>query len=100
MKWELYGKVQRPEKRASSLEEGLSILPEVEWAVADFQSGMTQDKEKLICRCATSWNMVIFLRGGVELFTGGGVSWCWAELVMKEIEKESMMNYFSFSWFI
>ena len=46
MKWKLYAEVQRPEKRASSWEEGLSSLPEGEWAVAESQRGMTQDEVK------------------------------------------------------
>ena len=48
MKWKLYAKVQRPEKRASSWEEGLSSLSEGEWAVAVFQRGMTQDEVKIL----------------------------------------------------
>ena len=75
MKWNSYANVQRPEKRASSSEEGLSSLPEGEWAVADFQRGMTQDKMRLVCRCATPWKMGILLRGRVELFTKWWVSW-------------------------
>ena len=35
MKKNLYAELQRPEKRGSSWEEGLSSLPEGEWAVAD-----------------------------------------------------------------
>ena len=42
MKWKLYAKAQHPEKWASSWEEGLSSLPESEWAAAESQSGMTQ----------------------------------------------------------
>ena len=77
MKWKLYAKVQRPEKGASSWEEGLSSLPKGEWAVAESQKGMAQDKVKLVCRCTTAWKTSIFLRGKVELFTGGWVSCCW-----------------------
>ena len=40
MKWKMYAEVQRPEKRASSWEEGLSSLLEGEWAVAESQRGM------------------------------------------------------------
>ena len=42
MKWKLYAKVQRPENQASSWEEGLSSLPEGEWAGAESQRGMMQ----------------------------------------------------------
>ena len=77
MKWKLYAKVQRPEKRASSWEEGLSSLPEGEWAVAESQRGMTQDEVKIVHQDATPWKTGIFLRGRVELFTGGWVSCCW-----------------------
>ena len=38
--------MQRPEKRTPSWEEGLSSLPEDEWAVAESQREMTQDKVK------------------------------------------------------
>ena len=50
MKWKLYAKVQRPEKRASSWEEGLSSLPEGEWAVAESQRGMTQGTRRMTAR--------------------------------------------------
>ena len=69
--------MQHPEKWTSSWKEGLSSLPEGEWAVAESQRGMTQDKVKLVYRCATPWKMGIFLRGRFELFTGGWVNWCW-----------------------
>ena len=52
MKWKLYAEVQRPEKWVSSSEEGLSSLPEGEWAVVEFQRGIAQDEVKLVCRCA------------------------------------------------
>ena len=77
MKWKLYVEVQRPEKRASFWEKGLSSSPEVEWAVVESQRGMTQDKVKLVCRCATSCKTGILLRRRVQLFTGGWVNWCW-----------------------
>ena len=77
MKWKLYAKVQRPEKWASSWEEGLSSLLEGEWAVAESQRGMTQDEVKILCQGATPWKTGISLRGRVELFTGGWVSCCW-----------------------
>ena len=105
MKWK-YAEVQRPEKQASSWEEGLSSSSESEWAVAESQRGMKQDKVKLVCRCATPWKMGIFLRGTVELFTGGWVSWCWVPKKdnaenekndykqTKEIEKESINIFF------
>ena len=47
MKWKLYAEVERPEKRASFWEEGLSSLPESEWAVAGSQRGDTQDEVKI-----------------------------------------------------
>ena len=50
MKWKLYAKVQRPEKRVSSWEEGLSSLPEGEWAAAESQRGMTQGMRRM-----TAW---------------------------------------------
>ena len=89
MKWKLYAKVQRPEKRASSWEEGLSSLPEGEWAVAESRRRMTQDKIKSVCRCAMPWKMSIFLRGRVEFFTGGWVTWCW---VPKRHDTENEKN--------
>ena len=108
MKWKLHAKEQCPEKWASSWEEGLSSLPEREWAVAESQRGMTQDKVKLVCRWATPWKAGTFLRGRVELFTRGWVSWCWVPKMddkenekrmttrqMKEIEKESINIFFN-----
>ena len=77
MKWKIYAEVQCPEKRASSWEEGLSSLPEGEWAVAESRREMTQDEVKNVCRGASPWKAGIFLRGRFELFTGGWVSWCW-----------------------
>ena len=50
MKWKLYAKVQRPEKRASSWEKGLSSLPEGEWAGAVSQIGMTQRLRRITTR--------------------------------------------------
>ena len=44
MKWKLYAKVQRPEKRASFWDERLSCLLESKWPVAESQRGMTQDE--------------------------------------------------------
>ena len=38
---------------------------------------MTQDEVKIVCRRATLWKTDIFLRGRVQLFTGGWVSFCW-----------------------
>ena len=89
MKWKLYVKVQRLEKRESSWQEGFSSLLEGEWAVAESQRGMTQDKVKGVCRCETPWKMSIFLRGRVEAFTGGWMSCCW---VRKRDETEDEMN--------
>ena len=89
MKWKFHVKVQRPEKRVSSREEGLSSLPVGDWAVAESQRGMTQDKVKTVCRGATPWKAGIFLRGSVELFTGGWVSCCW---VPKRDDAENEKN--------
>ena len=89
MKWNLYAEVHCSEKRASSWEEGLSSLPQDEWAVAESQRGMTQDEVKSVCRCATPWKTDIFLRGRVELFTGMSVSWCW---VPKRDDAENEKN--------
>ena len=50
MNWKLYAKVQRPEKRASSWEEGLSSLPEGEWAAAESQRRMTQETKTMTAR--------------------------------------------------
>ena len=50
MKWTLYAEMQRPEKRASSLEEGLSSLPEGEWAGAESQRGMMQRMRRVTTR--------------------------------------------------
>ena len=74
--WEYY-KTIIPEKRDSSGQEGLGSLPEVEWAVADTQRGMTQDEVEIVCQGATPWKTGIFLRGRIELFTGGWVTCCW-----------------------
>ena len=49
-KWTLYPKVQRPKKRASSWEEGLSSLSEGKWAVAATQSGMMQRMKGMTTR--------------------------------------------------
>ena len=65
------------EKHDSSREKEMSSLPEGEWAVAESQRGITQDDVKILCRGATPWKTGIFLRGRVELFTGGWVSCCW-----------------------
>ena len=77
MKYKVYAKVQRPEKRISSWKYRLSSLLEGKWAVAESQRSMTQDKVKLVCPCATPWKLGIFLGGKVELFTGGLVNCCW-----------------------
>ena len=73
----MYAEAQRLEKRVSFWEEGLSSLPECEWAVAESQRGMKQDELKIVCRGATPWKMGIFLREKVELFTGVWVNCCW-----------------------
>ena len=92
MKWNLYAKVQCPEKRVSSWEEGLSSLPEDEWTFAESQTGMTQDEVKLVCRRATHWTTGIFLRGRIEFFTGGWVSRCW---VPKSEDAENEKNNYN-----
>ena len=66
-----------PEKHDWFKEEEWSSLPEGEWTVAESQRGMTQDEVKIVCQGATPWNTGIFLRGKVELFTGGWMSCCW-----------------------
>ena len=50
MKWKLYAEVQRPEKRASSCEEGLNFLPEGEWAGAESQKEMMQKMRRITTR--------------------------------------------------
>ena len=50
MKWKMYAEVQRPEKRASSWKEGLSSLPEGEWAGAESQRGMMQRMRRVTTR--------------------------------------------------
>ena len=47
IKLEHYSSIS-PEKRISSLEEGISSLPEGEWTGAELQWAMTQDKAKLV----------------------------------------------------
>ena len=89
MKWKLYDEVQRPDKKISSWKEGLSSSLEGEWAVAESQRGMSQNKVKIVCRCATPWKMSIFLRGKISLFTGGWVNWCW---VLKRYDAENERN--------
>ena len=90
-----------PEKNDSSREEGMNSLPEGEWAAAEFQKGMTQDKVKFVCQGATPWKTSIFLRGRVELFPRGVSERCWvpkrddvgnekSDYKTKEIEKESI----------
>ena len=50
MRWKFYAKVQRPEKRASSWEEGLSSLPEGEWAGAESPKRDNAENEKNDCK--------------------------------------------------
>ena len=66
-----------PEKHDSFREEEMSSLPEGSWALAESQRRMTQDEVKIVCQGAAPWKTGIFLRGRVELFTGGWVSCCW-----------------------
>ena len=55
----------------------MSSLPEGEWPVAESQRRMMHDEVKIVCQSAALWKMGIFLRGRVELFTGGWLSCCW-----------------------
>ena len=57
----------------------MSLLLEDKWAVAESQRGMMQNEVKIVCQGATPWKMCIFLRGRVELFTGGWMSCCWVQ---------------------
>ena len=107
IKWKMYAEVKRPEKRASSWEEGLSSSPEGEWAVAESQREKTHDEVKNVCQCATPWKTGIFLRGRAELFTGGWVSCCWVprrddaenEKSNYKTDKENRKgNYKGFAW--
>ena len=50
MKWKMYAEVQRPEKRTSFWEEGLSSLLEGEWASAESQRGMMQRMRRVTTR--------------------------------------------------
>ena len=50
MRWKMYAEVQRPEKQASSWEEGLSFLQEGEWAGAESQRGMIQRMKRVATR--------------------------------------------------
>ena len=75
--WENHTTIS-PEKYDWLKEEELSSLPEGKWAVPESQRGMTQDEVKIVCQGATLWRTGIFLRGRVELFTGGWVRCCWA----------------------
>ena len=50
MKWKLYAKLQRPEKRVSFWEKGLSSLPEGEWAAAESQRVKTQETKRMTAR--------------------------------------------------
>ena len=77
IKWNLYAKVQRPEKQASSWGKGLSSLPEGKWAIVESQRGMTQNEVKIVSQGAMPSKTGIFLRGRVELFTEGWVSCSW-----------------------
>ena len=65
--WEHFTTVS-PEKHDSSIEEGLSSLLESEWAVAESQRGMMQDKIKFVWQGATRWKTGVFLGGRIELF--------------------------------
>ena len=83
-------------KYDSSREESLSSLPEVEWAVAESQRGMTQDEVKLVCQSAMPWKTGIFLRGRVELFTGGWVNCCWVP--ERDDAENQKSNYKTDEW--
>ena len=47
IKWDKFANVQRPKKWPSSWEEGLSFLPEGEWAGAKSQRGITQRMRRM-----------------------------------------------------
>ena len=51
--WEGYTKIN-PGKNDSFREEGMSSLREREWAVAESQRGMMQDKVKFVCQSVTT----------------------------------------------
>ena len=55
----------------------MSSLPEGELAVSDSQRGMTQDKVKLVCQCATPLKTGIFLREKLSSLLEG--EWAVAE---------------------
>ena len=59
MKWKVYAKMQRTEKRASSWEEGLSSLPEGEWGCAESQREMTQRMRRVTLHLLFSQDYVI-----------------------------------------
>ena len=64
----------------------------VKWAFAESRREMMQDKMKFVCQGATPWKTGIFLRGRVELFTGGWVSCCW---VPKRDDTENEKNEYN-----
>ena len=70
----------------------MSSLPEGERAVAESQSqrGMTQDEVKILCWGATPRKAGIFLRGRVELFTGG-----WMLLSPKKAWRRMKWKFFA-----
>ena len=59
------------EKHDSSREEGMSSLPEGEWAVAESQRWMTQDKVKLVCWGANPEKRVSFWEEGLSFLREG-----------------------------
>ena len=59
MAWKLYAKLQRRKNRAYSWEEGLSFLPNGEWAGAEFQKGMAQRKLLIMSRVSCSDRLFI-----------------------------------------
>ena len=69
-----------PEKYNSTKEEEMSSWPEHERALAESQRGMTQNEVKTLCQGAVPWKTGIFLRGRVEFFTEGWVSWYWVTI--------------------
>ena len=87
IEWNLYDKANA--LKDVHLPEKLSFLPVGEWAVAETQRGVTQDEVEIICQGATPWKTGIFVRGRVELFTGGWVSSCW---VPKRDDAENEKN--------
>ena len=106
MKWKLYAEVQRPEKRASSWEEGLSSLPEGELAIAESKKGWRRIKWKLYAKVQRPDKRVSSWEEGLSSLPEGelavaesqrGVAQRMRRITTrqtKEMEKESIMIFF------